>query len=150
MARDVFGGGRMNTALLLKSELKERYGWTDAAIKKFLGAPDESKRNWLYPNGPKLALYARQRVLEAEAIPEWQEWLQGYEKRRERTQRGQQTLRHNKQLEAIEHNKAVLAKLDDELSFLDPNEYKDWIDAAEQLRQEIREAEELEAEGVSV
>ena len=48
------------------SELLRR-GWTQGLIEKLLGAPDQLERNPHYRGGPKMRLYARTRVLQAEA-----------------------------------------------------------------------------------
>jgi hypothetical protein len=48
------------------SELLRR-GWTHGLIKKLLGDPDQLERNPHHRSGPKMRLYARTRVLQAEA-----------------------------------------------------------------------------------
>ena len=53
------------------SELLRR-GWTHRLIGKLLGAPDQLERNPHHRSGPKMRLYARTRVLKAEASPNFQ------------------------------------------------------------------------------
>jgi hypothetical protein len=52
------------------SELLRR-GWTHGLIGKLLGAPDQLERNPHYGSGPKMRLYARARILQAEASPDF-------------------------------------------------------------------------------
>jgi len=54
----------------MKATLKER-GWTDAMIKRFLGAPDSTKTNPRYRSGSPMCLYAIERVLTAEGSPDF-------------------------------------------------------------------------------
>ena len=48
------------------SELLRR-GWTQGLIEKLLGKPDQLMANPHHRSGPKMRLYARSRVLQAEA-----------------------------------------------------------------------------------
>jgi len=52
------------------SELLRR-GWTQGLIEKLLGKPDQLMTNPHYRSGPKMRLYARARVLKAEASPDF-------------------------------------------------------------------------------
>ena len=52
------------------SELLRR-GWTHGLIEKLLGKPDQFERNPHHRSGPKMRLYARARVLQAEASPDF-------------------------------------------------------------------------------
>jgi hypothetical protein len=58
------------------SELLRR-GWTQGLIEKLLGAPDQLERNPHHRSGPKMRLYARARVLQAEASPDDFRAMQG-------------------------------------------------------------------------
>jgi hypothetical protein len=52
-------------------------GWTDAGVRKFLGEPDKLATNLHYASGPKVRLYAQERVHEVMATPDWQAWRVG-------------------------------------------------------------------------
>jgi hypothetical protein len=52
------------------SELLRR-GWTKGLIEKLLGKPDQLMPNPHHRRGPKMRLYARARVLQAEASPDF-------------------------------------------------------------------------------
>lgn len=54
--------------------LKELY-WTDSAIRKFLGEPDELVENPHYKKAAPMRLYDVAKVEEAEDTPEFQQWL---------------------------------------------------------------------------
>lgn len=49
-------------------------GWTEAAIRRFLGEPDRLAPNPVYRSAAPARLYSMARVTAAEATPEWQEW----------------------------------------------------------------------------
>lgn len=72
---------------LAKSQLKAR-GWTDGAIKTFLGEPDRVKTNPHYRSGPPMQLYALTRVVEAEDLPAFREWHQQHQRKRTNLSRG--------------------------------------------------------------
>lgn len=57
-------------ALITLTELKSR-GWNDQLIGQLLGQPDQLMANPHYRSGPKMRLYARARVLKAEASPDF-------------------------------------------------------------------------------
>lgn len=61
-----------NSPFYNKTELKER-GWTDTAIKKFLGNPDRKGKNRKGRRG-KVTLYFKDRVHDAESTPQFKEW----------------------------------------------------------------------------
>jgi hypothetical protein len=65
-----------------KSDLLERK-WTPAAIKKWLGDPDATRRNPYSRKAPPMQLYAEERVQAAEQSDAWQSWLQGSLDRRQ-------------------------------------------------------------------
>jgi len=69
--------------LLTKSELKER-GWTDGAIKKYLGEPDKTSPNPYSKKASELKLFSRDRVEEIENSKEWQDWYRKITEKRER------------------------------------------------------------------
>lgn len=50
-------------------------GWTEGAIKKFLGEPDDRVENPHYSNAAPMCLYYIARIEEAEDTPEFQKWL---------------------------------------------------------------------------
>ena len=52
------------------SELLRR-SWTQGLIEKLLGKPDQLMANPHHRSGPKMRLYARTRVLRAEASPDF-------------------------------------------------------------------------------
>lgn len=57
-----------------KTTLIQSRGWTEWAIKKWLGEPDKLAPNPHYRSGPKSQLYDMERVVKAELLPEFQEW----------------------------------------------------------------------------
>ena len=63
--------------------LAER-GWTEAAIRRFLGEPDRRVPNPVYRTAAPARLYSMIRVTAAEATPEWQAWRLAAGKRSER------------------------------------------------------------------
>jgi len=79
------------------------HGWTDAAIKRFLGEPDKRVPNPHYKSGPEMKLYAVARVLEIEKAPAWQEWLAASASRK----RGAQTAVETKRVKLIEYAEAM-------------------------------------------
>ena len=56
---------------ITKPHLKNR-GWTDAMVKKFLGAPDMTKPNPHYKKAAPMGLWDAKRVSKAERSQEWQ------------------------------------------------------------------------------
>jgi hypothetical protein len=58
---------------LTKQKLKER-GWTDSAIRKFLGEPDELKKNWLYSKAAPICLYSISKVEIIEKSDDFINW----------------------------------------------------------------------------
>jgi hypothetical protein len=71
------------------SELLRR-GWTQGLIEKLLGKPDQLMPNPHYRNGPKMRLYARVRVLQAEASPDFRAMQEGRAARRRGAQKADQ------------------------------------------------------------
>lgn len=65
------------------STLRQR-GWTDGAVKQFLGEPDALATNPNYRSGPKMRLYDLPRVEAAEISEPWQMWREATRSRRER------------------------------------------------------------------
>lgn len=51
-----------------------RRGWTDKAIRKFLGEPDHHAINPLYRTAAPMRLYSLARAVTAEATAEWRAW----------------------------------------------------------------------------
>ena len=60
--------------------IKDR-GWTEGAIKKFLGEPDKLAKN-KWSSRTKVHLYLEDRVVSVESIDEWKEWFNSSLKRR--------------------------------------------------------------------
>ncbi len=65
------------------STLKQR-GWTDGAVKQFLGEPDTLAPNPNYRSGPQMRLYNLERVEAAEVSGRWQDWREATKARREK------------------------------------------------------------------
>ena len=65
---------------LSKTAIKDR-GWTEGAIKKFLGEPDKLAKN-KWSSRTKVHLYLEDRVVSVESIDEWKEWFNSSLKRR--------------------------------------------------------------------
>lgn len=63
------------------STLKQR-GWTDGAIKRFLGEPDALVANPNYRSGPKMRLYELPGVQAAERSERWRAWFDATKARR--------------------------------------------------------------------
>lgn len=59
-----------------KSHLKDKRHWTKSGIAKFLGEPDETKKNPHYSSAAEMQLYDMTRVRLVEATAEFQEWLE--------------------------------------------------------------------------
>ena len=72
--------------------LKAR-GWTDAAIRQFLGEPDKLVDNPHYKSAAPMRLYALARVEAVEASPAWQETQHARHARTAAAQRTTQTKR---------------------------------------------------------
>ena len=73
----------MRTNLLFnKTNLKER-GWTEAAIRDFLGEPDNTEVNPYYRGGPRILLWTESRVIQAERTKEFCDWKERSADRRE-------------------------------------------------------------------
>jgi hypothetical protein len=68
------------------SELLRR-GWTQGLIEKLLGKPDQLMPNPHHRSGPKMRLYARTRVLQAEASPDFRALQEGRPARRRGAQK---------------------------------------------------------------
>jgi hypothetical protein len=71
------------------SELLRR-GWTHGLTEQLLGKPDQLTANPHHRRGPKMRLYARARVLRAEASPDFQAMQEGREARRRGAQKADQ------------------------------------------------------------
>ncbi len=63
------------------STLTQR-GWTDGAVKRFLGEPDALVANPNYRSGPKMRLYGLPRVEAAERSERWCTWFDKTKTRR--------------------------------------------------------------------
>lgn len=69
-----------NGDLLSRAELRER-GWTDAAIRRFLGEPDQSRPNPHYRRAAPMRLYSAARVHSVETSEAFAAWLDASTKR---------------------------------------------------------------------
>src|SRR5690606_991259 len=58
-------GGTLNMSELIASDWLKARNWTEAAIKRFLGEPDDTKPNPHYKSGPPMRLWLKER---AEAV----------------------------------------------------------------------------------
>lgn len=84
------------TEYLNKTQIKDR-GWTETAIKRFLGKPDRTCKN---PHGRhRIKHYLIDRIEEVEATPEFQAWQEKYLQqrtmRREAARKAAQSRRQN-------------------------------------------------------
>ncbi len=68
---------------LPKSAIKER-GWTEGAIKNFLGAPEDTRTTPHYRTGPPMLLWRSDTVREAEQNPQFIEWKNKHDARRDK------------------------------------------------------------------
>lgn len=66
---------------ITKAVLTSR-GWTEAAIRDFLPAPEGHKRNPHYATAAPMPVWTPQTVAEAESSPAWKDWLAKSLKRR--------------------------------------------------------------------
>lgn len=69
--------------LISKSAVKERFAFSEGAIQRFLGEPDQQAPNPLYRRAAPICFYNEERVIQATQTPEFQEWLLKAAKRRE-------------------------------------------------------------------
>ena len=69
------------------TELKGRHGWTDAAVKRFLGDADATRPNPMYRRGAPMRLYSTIRIEAAEKADGWPEWVAKSEARSDQARR---------------------------------------------------------------
>lgn len=69
-------------SFLTKSEVKRKRSWTDAHIKRFMPAPDKTKRNPHYSGAARVCLYSVARVNEIEATSDFKKAMNLTAKRR--------------------------------------------------------------------
>jgi hypothetical protein len=74
---------RADSPYLTIAALKD-LGWTDGAIKEFLGEPDDLAPNPVYRSAPMMKRYLRERAEDAMSTAQWQAW---YERSKERRQK---------------------------------------------------------------
>lgn len=79
-----------NPPTITPAKLKGERDWTDGAIKKFLGEPDERVKNPHYASAAPMRLYTLKRVCTTENTPEFQEWQEKYLQRKESANRDHQ------------------------------------------------------------
>ena len=85
-----------------KTEVMER-GWTEGAIKKFLGNPDKTAPNRYSKKKSEVKLFCQNRVKGIEKTGEWQDWYQTIKKqrnkrdllRKQRTEREDSIIKQN-------------------------------------------------------
>ena len=87
------------------AKLKGERDWTDGAIKKFLGEPDERVKNPHYTSAAPMRLYTLKRVCTTENTPEFQEWQEKYLQRKE-------SAKNSAQKAVATKKKKTLKKLD--------------------------------------
>jgi len=73
---------KSDSEYIYKSTVKQR-GWTDGAIKEWLGEPDKTVKNPNYKSGPPSSLYLLSRVVAVEESQEFKDWLAKHSTRRE-------------------------------------------------------------------
>jgi hypothetical protein len=69
-----------------KSKIKER-GWSEAMIANILKSPDTEAQNPFYRSGPTVKLFSLDRIVKAEATPEFRDALQKKELRANRAKK---------------------------------------------------------------
>jgi len=93
-----------------KSSLKDR-GWTEAGIKRFLGAPDKTKANPMYRSaGAPMQLFLRSRVEEIESSAAWIDW-ETKSKKRSATVASAAEVRRAKTIAYVESLQIVVPKM---------------------------------------
>ncbi|KYC41251.1 hypothetical protein WA1_22565 [Scytonema hofmannii PCC 7110] len=98
----------MTAEYITKTDLKAARGWTDAAIKKFLGSEDKNSKNPVYRSASPVCLYLLERVVEAEASEEFEHWKKLSEKRRESAKKAAQTRQERERQRQIEAQQKAL------------------------------------------
>ena len=93
-------------------ELKER-GWTEAIVRRLLGAPDGTMRNPLFCSGARMGLWRVDRVHAAQTSEEWAIAVDAAHERSELGQRSSQR-RREKALQALDDLPVPLPDLDRE------------------------------------
>jgi hypothetical protein len=71
----------MSETWLARSQIKQR-GWTEGAIERFLGAPEDMQKNPHYRSGPLMQLWRLETVCKAEKDPEFIAWKGKHDSRR--------------------------------------------------------------------
>lgn len=92
--------------LVTVSDLTSCPGWTKASIGRFLGEPDQLKRNPRYASAAPMRLYDEARIAAVEATDEWAVWLEKSSKRSSAAQHAAETASEKRaaahQAEAVE------------------------------------------------
>src|SRR5690606_27438593 len=68
-------GGTLNMSELIASDWLKARNWTEAAIKRFLGEPDDTKPNPHYKSGPPMRLWLKERAEAVEQTEEFKAWM---------------------------------------------------------------------------
>lgn len=92
----------MDREFFAQSELKER-GWTDTAIRRFAGEPDETRRNPHYRCAAPMKFFKAVRIIELEATPDFLAWLAKSEKRKASAKIGAEKAVETKRRRTIEY-----------------------------------------------
>lgn len=92
------------------TRLKGERNWTDGAIHKFLGEPDEFTDNPHYRSAAPMRLYTLERVCATEATPAFQKWQQKYLSRKETAQKGAQKAVETKKKELFKKIEGMRVK----------------------------------------
>ena len=133
---------------LTLSSIKYRdTGWTDAAIKKFLGEEDATAPNPRYKCAAPMRLYNLDRIEKAEQTPEFAAWVDKSRKRREAAQeaadkRYDATVEEFSQVEVILYEKRPLEAVR-RAAYLAWKAHKRWI--AEERGQYFDEYDDSDA-----
>lgn len=107
----------MTAEYITKTDLKVARGWTDAAIKKFLGSEDKNTKNPVYRSASPVCLYLIERVLEAESTEEFEQWKKLSEKRRAAAKKASQTRQERERQRQIEAQEKALELQKQQLLF---------------------------------
>ena len=124
--------------------IKER-GWTDSAIKRFLGKPDEEKPNPFSRKHPTTKLYSEKRVAKIETTEAFKVWRKTHQKRKiagkKRVEKN-----HRKFLDSVRGHSIDLPQMEDRALTLAAINY--FNERLERRAQEVQNRyDQREAEG---
>lgn len=108
-----------------KKELKDM-GWTDAAIKKFLGEADDTKVNPMYKNAAPMQLYLDSRVKAVSRTQEYKDFMSKSAARKVAAKKAVKT-KHDQLMEELENIEVTVTVLPkDKLLQFAIDSYNDW------------------------